>query len=93
MQKIKDIAVKVGEYSNQQGEKKGRYKSIGMIMRDNDGSEFALLDATVLSTQLLMLCNRDRKDKVAVSLFEPRENQQQGGQQQDAPPPQDDYPF
>lgn len=45
--KIKDIAVKVGEYDDRQtGQKKNRYQNVGALMKNEDGSVFILIERT-----------------------------------------------
>lgn len=84
-----DVAVKVGEYEVN-GEKKNRYKNIGTIM-EGDNGPFLLLDASVLGMSLNYIANRERKDALLCSLFEPRE----AGAKPAAPKPpaDDDIPF
>lgn len=42
--KIKDIAVKTGEYQDRNtGDTKGRYQNVGALMKNEDGSVFILL--------------------------------------------------
>ena len=45
MRKIKDLAVKTGEYTTKDGQTKGRYLNVGCIMEGDKGS-FILLDKT-----------------------------------------------
>ena len=45
--KIKDLAVKVGEYTNKDGEKKARWQNIGAMMAGDDGNTFLLLERWV----------------------------------------------
>lgn len=82
-----DAAVVVGEYTDANGQKKKRYKTIGAVLEGEHGP-YLLLDATILSMQLFALANRDRRDSVLVSLFEVQ--RERGGQ--DAPP-DDQIPF
>lgn len=81
--KVFDACLPIGEYTAPTGEKKKRYKTIGAVMEGDDGGQFLLLDATVLSMQVFALANRDRRDSVLVSLFdanrERHETRQPGG--------------
>lgn len=70
MSKKYDLAVKTGEYEKN-GEKKGRYKNIGAVMEGEKGL-YLLLDASVISMQLFALVNKDRRDSIIVSMFEPK---------------------
>lgn len=45
MKKIKDLAVKTGEYESG-GQKKGRWKNVGALMEDDKGGQFIFLDRT-----------------------------------------------
>lgn len=42
--KIKDLMVKVDEYTNSKGEKKGRWQNVGAEMESDDGSKYLLLE-------------------------------------------------
>ncbi len=44
--KVYDAAVKTGEYTNDQGEVKGRYQNVGSIFKGDDGGYYMLLDRT-----------------------------------------------
>ena len=75
--KLQDIAVKTGEYTNAQGDVKGRYENIGSLMQGNEG-QFLILKRTF---NIAGVPNPDNKDSVIASLFEPRQQGQQGQQQ------------
>lgn len=75
--KLKDIAVKVGEYTNASGDTKGRYINVGAIMKSDDGNEFALLDVLALNPMLAsmhMSATKRRESSVLASLFTPRDH-------------------
>lgn len=76
MQKLYDAVVKTGEYTNGQGETKGRYENIGSVMQGDNG-QFLILKRTFNAAGVP---NPDNKDSVIVSFFEP--HQAQGGQSQ-----------
>jgi hypothetical protein len=42
--KIKDIAVKTGEYTDRQGQTKGRWQNVGALMKNDDNSVFIILE-------------------------------------------------
>ena len=65
----KRIAVKVGEYTNNAGEKKGRWKTLGELITKDDGGMFIKLDATILNAACFALMNRERNDQIIASLF------------------------
>jgi len=44
VKKIKDVAVKTGEYQGSDGQTKGRYQNVGALMKSDDGSVFILLE-------------------------------------------------
>lgn len=68
-----DLAVKTGEYTDRNGNTKGRYKNVGKVMR-NDNGQFMLLDKTFNPAGV-----PGDGDMVMVSMFEPKPKQ---GQQQ-----------
>lgn len=81
MKKTGSLSVKVGEYDDKDGKKKGRYKTIGRLM-SGDSGEFILLDATIISMQLFALANPKRLDSIIVSIF--RDEKNGGGSAGDA---------
>lgn len=83
---MKRLAIKVGEFQNQQGETKGEYIRLGVIGESQNG-EYVLLDPAVnlagaLTRQNMMnhKAGRNPSDKLMVSVFD--DSQQQGSQQQ-----------
>jgi hypothetical protein len=87
-QKKYDMVIVEGEYTNAQGETKKRYKNIGAVMQSDNGF-FALLDPGVN----LAAYKEQGRDRVMVSLYEPRNNgQQQGQAQQNTQAPQRQAP-
>ena len=80
-QKIKDLAVKVGSYTDGQGQEKGRYQNVGSLMRSDDGNEFIVLHRWFNPAGVP---NPENRDSVLISCFEPKPQVQQGqqGQQQ-----------
>lgn len=87
----KRLVAKTGTYTNQQGEQKGEYTRIGVLM-DGSNGQYMLLDPTVnlagvLAKQNVMAANEGKpmRDSVMVSVFEndnQGQGQQQGGYQQ-----------
>jgi len=80
----KKLSVKIGEYQKD-GQTKGRYVNIGVIMQSSDGGEYVLLDPTVSmagvmqqQNTLAMQKNEQLRDRIMVGVFE---EDQQGGQQ------------
>ena len=90
--KISDIAVKTGEYTDQNGQTKGRYQNVGSLMKSDDGGEFIILNRWFNPAGIP---NPDSRDSVILSCFQLRDrNQQQQPPQQ--PEPQagtEDVPF
>lgn len=96
--KVKDIAVKTGEYQKD-GQTKGRYENIGSIFKSDDGGTFLLMKRTFNPAGVP---NPDNRDTVLISVFDLREEgggqrQQSAPAQRQAPPPADvsdsDIPF
>ena len=87
---MKKLVAKVGEYTNQQGETKGRYTNLGVLMTGSDGGEYMLLDPTVnmagvfaLQASMNAQNGKAPSDRVMVSVWEENSQQQgQGAQQQ-----------
>ena len=81
----KRIVAKVGEYEKD-GETKGRYQNIGVIL-SNDNGEYVLLDPVVnlagVLIQQRLLNPQKAGEKVLASVFtdEPRQNSQPAQQQ------------
>jgi len=83
--KIREIAVKTGEYQDRQsGQMKGRWQNVGSLMKNDDGGEFIILHRWFNPAGVP---NPENKDSVLLSCF--KQDRQQGGYgggQQ--PPPQ-----
>ena len=85
---MKKLTVKIGEYVNGQGETKGRYANIGVIM-SNENGEFALIDPTVCLGGIFALQQaynatqgKAPSDRIMVGIYEENNQQQQPQQQQ-----------
>jgi hypothetical protein len=87
MEKIYDLAVKVGTYEKN-GETKGRYENVGSVMKDNDGGKFILLNRTFNPAGVP---NPDNKSSVLISLFKPKAKDDSDAPA--APVSDDDIPF
>ncbi len=84
--KIKDLAVKVGSYTDSQGQEKGRYQNVGSLMRSDEGNEFIVLNRWFNPAGVP---NPENRDSVLISCFEPKQQQQhQQGWGQPSPAPQ-----
>jgi hypothetical protein len=71
VKKVYDLAVKTGEYE-QDGETKGRYKNVGVVLEGKDGM-FVMLDKTFNPAGVPDL-NDDKRDTILISMFEPRDD-------------------
>lgn len=96
--KVKDIAVKTGEYQKD-GQTKGRYENIGSIFKTDDGGTFILLKRTFNPAGVP---NPEDRDTVLISVFDLKDGDapqrsSAPAQQRQAPPPADvsdsDIPF
>lgn len=70
--KVYDCAVKVGEYTDAEGEVKGRYENVGVVL-EGDSGMFMLLKRTFNPAGVDT--TRDGDDKIAISFFEPRDDE------------------
>ena len=75
MAKKYDLVVKVGEYTDGQGQTKGRFKNVGVMM-EGDNGPYLLLDRTFNPAGV---GGNEGRESIIVSLYEPR--QDGGGQQ------------
>lgn len=82
MAKKYDLVVKVGEYTDGQGQTKGRFKNVGVMMEGQNGP-YILLDRTFNPAGV---SGNEGRESIIVSMYEPRDNaggvQQNSGQQQ-----------
>ena len=74
MAKKYDLVVKTGEYTDQSGATKGRFKNVGVVMEGKDGP-YILLDRTFNPAGVP---GQDGRESIIVSMYEPRD---QAGQQ------------
>jgi hypothetical protein len=81
--KVKDIAVKTGEYQKD-GQTKGRYENVGSIFKTDDGGTFILLKRTFNPAGVP---NPDDRDTVLISVFDLRDADAPAPQRQAPPPP------
>lgn len=88
MAKKYDAVIAVGSYTDAQGNAKKRYLNIGAVM-DGEHGPYLLLDAHILSMQVFALANKERRDSVLVSLFDPNHERSTG----EPLPPGEDVPF
>lgn len=88
---MKKLSAKVGEYTDSQGNIKGKYVNLGVIMSNQNG-HYALLDPTVSLSGVLASQNayaskqgKPYSDRIMVGIYE---DQQQGQRQQPQQPQQ-----
>jgi hypothetical protein len=75
MGKKYDLVVKVGEYTDSQGQTKGRFKNVGVMM-EGDKGPYILLDRTFNPAGV---GGNEGRESIIVSLYEPKDS---AGQQQ-----------
>lgn len=76
--KIRDLAVKTGEYQDRNGQAKGRYENVGSLFKSDDGSIFLMLKRTFNPAGVPDLSGKGG-DSILIGAFELK---QQDGQQQ-----------
>ncbi len=80
MGKKYDLVVKVGEYTDSQGQTKGRFKNVGVMM-DGDKGPYILLDRTFNPAGV---GGNDGRESIIISLYEPKQDGQQPSPAQQA---------
>jgi hypothetical protein len=84
MGKKYDLVVKVGEYTDGQGQTKGRFKNVGVVM-DGQNGPYILLDRTFNPAGV---GGNDGRESIIVSMYEPKQDGAQTAQQRSAAPAQ-----
>lgn len=79
-----DLVVKVGEYIDAQGQTKGRFKNVGVMMEGQNGP-YILLERTFNPAGV---GGNENKESIIISLYEPKQDGAQQGQQRSAAPAQ-----
>lgn len=97
--KLYDLAVKTGEYTDSQGQQKGRWQNVGAVMTSDNGGQFVMLAKWFNPAGV---ADAKGGESILLSCFEPNKDKG-GGQQQSAPAPRpapaptfdgsDDIPF
>jgi single-stranded DNA-binding protein len=80
--KTHDLAVKVGEYTNSQGETKSRYQNVGALMMGDKGP-FIMLAKWFNPAGVT---DNRGGESILISAFEPRQDGQQAPKQRQAAP-------
>jgi hypothetical protein len=78
MGKKYDLVVKVGEYTDGQGQTKGRFKNVGVMMEGQNGP-YILLDRTFNPAGV---GGNDGRESIIVSMYEPKQDGNQISQAQ-----------
>ena len=81
-----DLAVKVGEYTDQSGATKSRYENVGIVMEKDDGGTFIMLKRTFNPAGVPDLTGKNGEN-ILISMFEPKQQDGQPQQQRRAPAP------
>jgi hypothetical protein len=95
--KLYDLAVKTGEYTDNQGQQKGRWQNVGAVMTSDNGGQFVMLAKWFNPAGV---ADAKGGESILLSCFEPTKA---GAHQQSAPAPRqapaptfdasDDIPF
>lgn len=98
MKKIKDLAVKIGSYTDRStGKEKGRYQNIGSVLQNEDGSKMMLLNRWFNPAGVPFAPGRENSDVVLVSMFDIKKDGEGGGKEGYVAPanndPDDSIPF
>ncbi len=80
-----DIVIKVGEYTDRAGQPKARTKNIGALYTKEDGNMFLAIDSTVIAMETQYVANKDRADRMMVSVYPVREENERRGSSPSAP--------
>lgn len=88
MAKKYDLVVKVGEYTDNQGQTKGRFKNVGVVM-DGQNGPYILLDRTFNPAGV---GGNEGRESIIISMYEPKQDGAQQGQQRSAAPAQRQAP-
>jgi hypothetical protein len=98
--KIYDLAVAVGSYTDNSGQSKNRYQTIGAVMQKDDGGKFIIMERWFNPAGVPF--DAGRGNSFLVSMFEPQarnhggQGHQSGSGTTHGPNPQgyqDDIPF
>lgn len=81
MKKLYDLAVKTREYTDNQGQKKGVWQNVGVVMQDDKGGKFITLARWFSPAGVPDLSGKGG-DSIILSMFEPKEQGQQNAPQQ-----------
>jgi len=72
--KLYDLAVKTGEYTDGQGQQKGRWQNVGAVMQNNDGGKFIMLAKWFNPAGVPDLSGKGAtSESILLSMFEPKD--------------------
>ena len=72
--KIKNLSVKTREYVDPQGNKKAKWQNIGVVMENDQGKQFMLIDRWVNLAGLPDFSGKPNPSAVMVTMFDVDEN-------------------
>lgn len=90
---VKDALVKVGSYTDREGNEKSHLRNIGGLFEGDDGGQYLLIDPFV---NLGAIQRPQGRDKVMVHLYDPRPKEDRPARQdapRSRPPVEDEIPF
>ena len=90
--KVKNLSVKTREYVDGQGNKKANWQNIGVVMENDQGKQFMLIDRWVNLAGLPDFSGKPNPSAVMVTMFDVDENSSYKPAQK-AGPTSDDMPF
>lgn len=71
--KVFDLAVKIGEYTTSNGEKKNRWQNIGAMMQNDDGGQFLMFAKWFNPAGVPDLSGKNaNSESILISMFEPK---------------------
>ena len=76
--KIKNLSVKTREYKDRDGNSKANWQNIGVIMENDQGKQFMLIDRWVNLAGLPDFSDKPNPSAVMVSIFDADNNYQPG---------------
>ena len=91
--KVKNLSVKTREYVDSQGNKKANWQNIGVVMENDQGKQFMLIDRWVNLAGLPDFSGKPNPSAVMVTMFDADENSSYKPTQKSAPTSDNDMPF
>jgi hypothetical protein len=92
--KIKDLCVKMGSYTDRNGQTKAEWRNVGCVLQMDDNGKMILLNRDFSPAGVPIPAGKEGSGTVAVSMFDPKPRGEQGAANAPkAPPPADDGGF